>query len=146
MSLPAHLSVAGAGGLAVALAGATYQAGMVRVSVEEKRPDGEHIRLAVPAILIHGGLKLVPDAKLQELPADARRWMPVIRIASAELARCPDGPLVEIRDQNERVTIAKRKGALVIDVDSTDETVHLSVPLRTLALVARELESASPAP
>lgn len=150
MSPAAHLSAPVAGGLAVAalaatLAGTTaYQAGTVRVFVKENRPGGERVRLVVPAILINWGIKLVPEASLRDLPSDVRPWLPAIRIASTELARCPDGPLIELQEQRERVSIAKRNGALVIDVDSEDETVHVSVPLQTLAVVARELESAGP--
>ena len=129
---------------ALAGAGVVYQYGVVKVYVEEKRPGGERIRLWVPGVLAPVALKLVPDEELR-LPPEARQWMPALRAASEELARVEDFTLVEVREPGERVTIVKRHGALVIDVVSPDETVHISLPLRVVVSVAQELESARPA-
>ena len=124
-------------------AGVVYQYGAVTVYVEEKKPGGERVRLWVPGVLAPVALKLVPDEELR-LPPEARRWMPALRAASEELERVEDFTLVDVQDGREHVRIEKRDGALVIDVVSEDETVHLSVPLRVVLSVARELESASP--
>ena len=58
-------------------AAATYRAGLVRVSVEEKRPGGDNVKLIVPGILLTTGLRLVPDSQLREGLHDARPWLPV---------------------------------------------------------------------
>lgn len=123
---------------------ALYSGGAVKVSVDEKRVNGSHIHVALPALVLPLGLKLVPDRQLQKVPAELRRWLPVIRAAAEELERCPDGPFVEVDNPREKVSIVKRGDSLVIDVDSSRETVHVSVPLKTILALARELEAAGP--
>ena len=124
-------------------AGVVYQYGAIKVYVEEKKPGGERVRLWVPGVLAPVALKLVPAEELR-LPPEARRWMPALRAAGEELERVEDFTLVEVEDGREHVRIEKRNGALVIDVVSDDETVHVSVPLRVVVSVARQLESAGP--
>ncbi len=124
-------------------AGVVYQYGAVKVYVEEKKPGGERVRLWVPGVLAPVALKLIPAEELR-LPPEARRWMPALRAAGEELERVEDFILVEVEDGGEHVRIEKRNGALIIDVVSPEETVHLSVPLRVVLSVARQLESAGP--
>ena len=119
--------------------------GAVRVSVDEQKPGGTHLHLLLPAALVPAGMKLVPNEKLREATVQARRWLPTIEAASRELAQLPDSDLVEVRDAREHVRIAKRGALLVIDVESPQETVHVSFPLRTAGEVARQLESLQPA-
>ncbi len=130
----------------VALAGAyVVHEGAVRVAVDEQVADGKHIHLLVPAVLVPVGMKFVPEQKLREAIVQARPWLPLIEAASQELARLPDSNLIEVRDPQDHVSIAKRGALLVIDVQSPRETVHVSVPLKTLNRVARHLESLGPA-
>lgn len=132
----------GSGGGMLLLAGlVVYNAGAVRVSVEEKRPGGDHIRLIVPAVAVPIGLKLAPRDKLREAAAEIRPWLPAIERASEVLARAQDGPLVLVDSDDEHVSILKEGSSLGIHVDSKDETVHLSFPLKTLASAAAELAS-----
>lgn len=128
----------------VAAGTAVYQYGAVEVYVEEKKPGGDRVRLWVPGVLAPLALTLVPDDELRRLPPEARRWMPVARAAAEELRRVEDFTLVEVQDGREHVRIEKRGGALVIDVVSDEETVHVSLPLRVVLSVTRELESAGP--
>lgn len=125
-------------------AGVAYQYGAVKVYVEERKPGGERVRLWVPGVLAPVALKLVPDETLR-LPPEARQWMPAVELASEELRRLPDFTLVEVKNPREHVRIEKRDGALLIDVVSPEETVHVSVPLRVVNSVARELRTARPA-
>jgi hypothetical protein len=124
-------------------AGVVYQYGAVKVYVEEKRPGGERVRLWVPGVLAPVALKLIPDEELR-LPPEARQWLPALRAAGEELERVDDFTLVEVQDGRAHVRIEKRNGALLIDVVSEDETVHVSIPLRVVLSVARQLESAGP--
>lgn len=116
-----------------------YDMGAVRVSVRGKSPGGENIRLIVPAAAVPVVLEFVPDAKLQEAAEEARPWLPVIEAVSEELARCPDGPLVEVSSPHEKVSIVKQGDSLIIDVDDANETVHISVPLKVVGIVARQI-------
>jgi hypothetical protein len=139
-------------GILIGLAGAlllgcivVYHAGAVRVSIHQKTPDGHHLRLIAPAVLVPVVLRFVPDEKLREASAEMQAWLPAIKIASRELARCPDGPLVEVDGPQEKVSIVKRGSSLVIDVNSAQETVHISFPLKVVTAVARRLEDVGPA-
>lgn len=127
--------------LLVALA---YAAGSVDVMVHEKQPDGTRLHLILPAGVLTWGVRFVPAAKLSEASKEARPWLPAIRVASQELAHCPDATLVDVRDRNETVRVAKRGSYLVIDVDDESDTVHVSVPLSAVAAVAGALESTGP--
>ena len=120
-------------------AASTYRAGLVRIHVTEKKPGGENLHLIVPGILLTNALKLVPDQQLQRGLRDARPWMPVAAAAARELERYPDATFIEVSGPREHVRIATRAGVLTIDVDSPDETVHLAIPLATLADLTAEL-------
>ena len=119
-----------------------YSEGAVTVYVHEKAADGHRLWLPVPALMVDEGLRFVPEEKLEQASRDIRPWLPAIEVASAELAGCPDGLLVEVKDQTDRVTIVKRGDALVVDVDSETDTVHVSVPVRLVRSLARRLETA----
>jgi hypothetical protein len=71
----------------------------------------------------------------------AREFLPAMRIAAEELERIPDGLLVEVSSPREHVLIVKRGGSLVVDVDNAGETVHVSMPLKTVRNLARDLEA-----
>ena len=141
---PNTLLFRGAGGMLVLAGAFVYHVGAIRVDVREKSPQGEHVRLFVPAVLAPLGARMVPRAKLREASKDLQQWLPVIEAASEELARCPDGLLVAVDSPHEHVRIAKAGGALVIDVDDPGETVHLSVPLQALAYTVRQLVVETP--
>ncbi|HXE75732.1 MAG TPA: hypothetical protein VNN18_08870 [Candidatus Xenobia bacterium] len=120
-------------------AAATYRAGLVRVSVEEKRPGGEKVKLFVPGILLTTALRLVPEKTLQDELRDARPWLPVAAALTKQLQNYPDASFVEVSNPQEQVRLSTRGGVLVVDVSSPDETVHVSVPLATLADLTAEL-------
>ena len=54
-------------------------------------------------------------------------------------ARCPDGPLVEVDSNREHVRIHKQGRSLFIDVDSEEETVHVSFRLQAAADTVSQL-------
>ena len=121
-----------------------YDAGAVRIRVHDKKPGGENIRLIVPAAVVPLALRLAPEKDLRRGSKDIQPYLPAIRIAAEELAKCPDGPLVQVINSKERVSIAKRGDSLAIDVDSDKETVHISFPLKMVHSVARRLEAMGP--
>ncbi len=127
------LGILAAGGVFV------YNEGAVRVDVREKTRNGEHIHLAVPAVVLPAAARLVPRDKLRDARHEIGPWLPTIKVASEELARCPDGPLVEVDSNREHVRIQKQGRSLFIDMDSEEETVHVSFPLQAAARTESQL-------
>ena len=116
-----------------------YNEGAVRVEVREKTRNGEHIHLVVPAVVFPVAARLVPRDKLKDARHKIGPWLPTIKVASEELTRCPDGPFVEVDSNREHVRIRKQSGSLFIDVDSEEETVHVSFPLQAAADTVSQL-------
>jgi hypothetical protein len=109
----------GALGMLVVGGAFVYNEGAVRVDVREKTRNGEHIYLVVPAVVLPVAARLVPRDKLKDVPREIGPWLPTIKAAS---------------DSNrEHVRIHKQGRSLFIDVDSEEETVHVSFPLQAAA-------------
>lgn len=121
-----------------------YNAGAVRVSVEQKKPGGQRVYLVVPAVAVPPALAFIPADNLQRKAEKLRPWLPAIRIASRELERTPDFVLVEVFDSNEHVRITKRGGSLFVDVNSAQEDVHVEVPLEMVRSMAEKLSDGLP--
>ena len=128
------------------LAGAyVVHEGAIRIQVDQQGAKGSRLHLLVPAALVPATMMFVPEAALREAATRARPWLPAVRAATEGLARQPDCDLLEVRSADEHVHVAKRGALLVVEVESLRETVHVSVPLRTINGVAHRLESWSPA-
>jgi hypothetical protein len=129
------------GALAMVVVGGVvvYNEGAVRVDVQEKARSGKHIHLIVPAVVLPVAARLVPRDKLEDARREVGPWLPTIKAASEELARCPDGPLVEVDSKREHVRIHKLGKSLFIAVDSDEETVRVSFPLEAAADTVRRL-------
>jgi len=122
----------------------TYEAGAVHISVQEKHPGGDHVKLIVPAVLVPVGMHFIPQKELQKQSKDLRQYLPVVEVAAQELEKCPDATFVEVISKEEHVSIRKSGDAIVIDVDDRDETVHVSFPVRTVEAAAHRLEASLP--
>jgi len=116
-----------------------YNEGAVRVNVQEKTPNGSHVHLILPAAVAPVAAWMIPRSKLHEARQNIRPWLPTIKAASHELQRCPDGPLVEVDSRREHVRIFKWHGSLFVDVDSEEETVHVSFPLEAAEQTVSQL-------
>ena len=116
--------------------------GMIRVQVHEKN-EGCSFRMNVPAAIVPVALSIAPNeiwAEIHhEMGRDGRRALPIARAALRELSNCPDGVLVDVRSRDEIVTIEKRNGTVQILVDTPDEVVRVSVPLKTVGSVLGRL-------
>lgn len=139
---PGAIVLRGAAGMLVLAGAFVYNTGAVMVEVREK--SGKHFWLAIPAVVVPIGVKLVPKEKLRDATRELQPWLAAIQAASEELCHCQDGPLVEVDDPGEHVRIAKQGDRLVIDVDSEEETVHVSCPLGVVAYTARQLRTEGP--
>jgi hypothetical protein len=122
-----------------ALAVAVFRAGMIVVRVREAGPGGDRISIRVPAILVHAGLRVVPDEAFGCIQSDVRRWHPVILAVGDELRHCPDCVLVEVRSLREHVRIEKRGRHLQLEIESDHESVHLQLPVRMVGAVMERI-------
>ncbi|MBV9340150.1 MAG: hypothetical protein JO159_04580 [Acidobacteria bacterium] len=117
--------------------------GFIHVKVEEKQAEGTHINLIVPAALVPVTLRFVPPKYLVEASENLRPYMPIIDTAIPAVEDSPDGVLVEVADGSDQVRITKRGGSIVVDVNDTDATVHVSVPLRAAQSSIHEIAAAN---
>jgi len=133
-----------AAGVGAILAGSyLYSQGLIRVSVQEKSPGGEHIRLAVPAAIVPLALAFVPAAEIgKHMPAQARQHLPMVEAALNELQRLPDCTLVQVDGPREHVRIRVEDGKMVVDVNDHEDEVHLALPLGSLRSVLAKLHRA----
>ncbi len=118
---------------------AIYLTGFLRISIHEKKTHGTNLNLILPAAVVPLGLALVPANQLRDAGREVRPWLPAIEIAAEELARCPDGAFLEVRNLREHVTIRKDSGRLVVHVDDHNATIRVSYPLKMAAFAARSL-------
>jgi hypothetical protein len=138
MLILAKIGLGITGTLALA-AGYTLQEGMVRVSVDEHRANGDHVHLMVPAALIPVAMRLAPRDAMENAARQAGSWLPTVQSIAKELRRLPDAEYVEVRDADEHVFIHTQNGKLLIDVESPDETVHVACPLATIEHISEEI-------
>jgi hypothetical protein len=129
------------------LAYATYRVvtrdGVLTVDVVEKAPGGARIKLMVPGVLVNFCLSFVPAAmppeERERLREEIGRYEPLLAAVVDELEKSPDMVFVEVEDAEERVTISKRDGHLVIDVTTGDEDVRVEVPVESVRAVWRNV-------
>jgi hypothetical protein len=117
--------------------------GLVHVRVNDKRPDGTHLSLIVPGVLAPTAVFCVPSRHLQEASEQLRPWMPAIRAAVGELKDERDMTFVEVVQADQHVRVSKSGGSVIVDVDSPEETVHVSAPLRAIGSTIEQLASKS---
>jgi len=126
------------------LAGIVADGGIIAAKVHQKKPHGTNLRLYLPAVLVPVGMKIAPGEPLRRAASEVKEFLPAMRVAAEELSKCPDGRLVEVSSPREQVRIVKSGGSLVVDVSSAQEEVHVSLPLKMVGKVFRELEARAP--
>jgi len=130
-------------GTAMVAGAAASSEGFITINVHEKRKEGTHLSLIVPAALVPATLHFVPREHVREASENLREYMPIIDAAIPALEDCPDGVLVEVSDPGEHVVIQKSGGSIVIDVNDHDDIVHVSVPLRAAQASIHQIAKAS---
>ena len=116
-----------------------FREGTIRVDVDENRDGGSHVHFWVPAAAVPMAMHFVPKEHLREASAHAKEFVPVIQALSSELRNYPNTVFVEVQDGNDHVKIGTVGSKIQIDVDNSDEKVHVAVPLSTLNDVAAQL-------
>lgn len=131
----------------LALAGAyVFHDGVIRVTVDEDRPNGGHVHLLVPATIVTAGLHFVPERDLDRALREARPYMPMFETFTKELSRLPDFELVSVDSAEQHVRIRTEGRRLIVDVrdERQGETVHVSCPLSVLRHLAEDLQERRP--
>ena len=119
--------------------------GVIEVNVQEKRPEGSHVHLYLPATVATWGMHLAPKEKLTGHLRGQQENLALAHVAVRELEKLPDAVLVQVDSTREHVRIATRSGSLVVDVDDPGETVHVHVPIRAARKVIEDLQASAPA-
>jgi len=99
----------------------------------------------VPALLVPIGVHFSPRENIAEASAEIQPWLPTIRVALAQLRECEDVAFVEVNEPGQQVRVAKSGGTIVLDVNSEEESVHVSAPIRAMSSAVEELAAAAPA-
>ena len=132
-------------GTALVAGAAVSSEGFIHVKVHEKQPNGENVNLFVPAALATAALHFVPNRDLRAHDsAKLRSCMPIIDAAIPALYESPDGVLVEVRDSQDHVLVRKIGGSIVVDVNDSEDVVHVSVPLRAAQSAIHQIAEANP--
>lgn len=111
---------------------AVVQQGMISVRVNEHHAGGDHVNIMLPAALVNLGFwcasPFVPADAFGDATDEIARVRPILDAVAAEIDRCPDGPLVEVLDGDEHVTISLEGGAFRVRVESPRESVDVVLP------------------
>jgi hypothetical protein len=135
----------GLGGTIVLAGAYTMREGVIRVDVDEFRSGGSHVHMWVPAAAVPMVMHLVPDKHMRHASEHAREALPILRAVLKELKKYPDAEFVEVTDPREHVRVRTHDGKLQIDVEGTDDNVHVLCPLSTIDDVTSQLEERTPA-
>lgn len=130
----AVVSVCGAA-IATSLGGT----GMIDVQVRER--GGQNVSVHVPVSVVLLALQFAPRCAFGDVPDEAFRYAGAARVLTDRLGELPDFTMVEVDGADEHVRVRKAGDRLVVDIDNTDETVHVSLPLRVVEKVAKKLET-----
>jgi hypothetical protein len=116
--------------------------GVVVVDVTDRREDSR-VFVPVPLSLVNFGLQMLPDGKLDEVSARLSGCEPYLQAVSEQLVDLPDVDFVEVKTPREQFHLAKRGNSLVFDLDTQDEKIHVSVPIRGMNRVFQNLADAA---
>lgn len=132
------------------LAGATYaavivtQTGGLVIDVNESGPEGARVALWLPAGVVE---LLLPFVPAHVIPEPARKqmdpWLPVALAAWEQLEATPDATFVSVTSAEERVSMRKQGGVLIIEVHDDGQDVLIKLPCRTVTAVLRHLRRAA---
>jgi hypothetical protein len=114
--------------------------GMGTIDVEVHNCEGTQISVHVPAAFVVGALHLAEEPILEEVPAEAYRYLDLLGAVCSNLAEQPDFRMVEVQDGDEAVVIEKRGRDLVVHVLTDEEFVKVSVPLGAVERIAKSLQ------
>jgi hypothetical protein len=117
-----------------------FQTGIAVVKLHDK-VHGKNIFLPVPVGLMNFGLNMVPGEMLSQVSEDLGPHRKIVQSLANELENIPDTDFVEVQGRQEHVLVSKSGRNLIIDVQTEDETVYVSVPIRATGNIVAKLAS-----
>lgn len=117
-----------------------FQTGIAVVSVHDK-VHGKHVFVPVPVGLMNLGLNMIPGEMLSQVRNDLGPHKKVVQSLANELENIPDTDFVDVQSRDGHVLVSKSGGNLVIDVQTPEETVYVSVPIRSTGNIVSKLAS-----
>lgn len=120
----------------------TFQTGIAVVNVQDK-VHGKRIFLPVPVGLMNLGLNMLPGEMLRQVNHDLGPHRKVIQSLANELENIPDTDFVDVQTKKERILISKSGRNVIIDVQTPEESVYVSVPIRATGNIVAKLASIS---
>lgn len=123
-----------------------FSEGAITVNVKEKKADGHRVFVLAPAAVVPWAIALAPEkhVRFDQLPEEARAMLPALAGAADKLEEMDDFVLVEVQSPREQVKVEKKDGSIVVNVDSENETVYVTVPLRAARHALQELAARAP--
>ncbi|MBU1701834.1 MAG: hypothetical protein KJ970_03215 [Candidatus Eisenbacteria bacterium] len=122
------------------LTASVHRAGVLKIQYTEYGPHGDHISLYIPGFVVQTALGFVPKSALDfDLDPGTEPWIYLAMESISELEKIPDAVFVEVESGNETVLIRKEGINLTIDVENSDEKVHLSIPMNSVKAVLNRI-------
>jgi hypothetical protein len=119
-----------------ALVAGVANLGVMVVDVREGGPSGHHFMIPVPLAVAQTALAFVPADKAHvKMDPEALKHLPLAREVIEALAAGPDGELVRVEEEDERVVVEKVGRMLHVKVHDHGDDVEVNVPL-SVALAA----------
>jgi hypothetical protein len=118
--------------------------GIIEVKVQEKKPDGSHVHLYIPATVATWGVHLAPKERVAGHLRGNAEDLAIARLALRQLEILPDAVLVQVDSPKEHVRVALQGGSVVVDADDPGENVHVHVPVRAVRKVLEDLQADAP--
>jgi hypothetical protein len=119
-----------------------FQTGIAVLNVHDKI-SGRHVFIPVPVGLVNVGLNMVPGEMLMQVKQDLGPHRKIVQSLATELENIPDADFVDVQTKKERVLISKRGDNMIIDAQTRDQTVYISVPIRATGNIVAKLASIS---
>ncbi len=117
-------------------------AGSLQVQVDS--PDSPNLSFRVPLAFVQAGVMAIPNRVFAEVRHElddelGEGWSPSFERICDALVDSPDGLFVQVRSDDERIDISKKRGSFHILVEDGDETVRVKVPIKAIRMLGRKL-------
>jgi hypothetical protein len=129
------------GGTALLAGAYAFHEGIIQIDARSR--TREHVHIWLPAAVVPLAMHFIPKRYLQDRVTDVES-LTMLHALAKGLRKYPEAELVEVREETAHVYVRTLNAKLLIDVETPDNTVHVSCPLSTIEDVSRELQSMAP--